>query len=390
MKKRNQRGMGLIVALAVLSVVALGLGAAAPALYEVITADNVANTSADLQGLKVAIAGNPTLAVAGGRSDFGYVGTMGNLPPKLSDLWLASPNTYSFDSVRKVGAGWIGPYMPTSFIEDLLASDKDRFGTAFVYTNTPFTRTGDGQTVEARIRSVGQDGIVNTTDDMWVDITRPEVFATVTGTLLQNMSPVKYAAVTLNVPQNGVATQVSATTDINGSFQFNNVAFGFRSLSVDPKLTFKAGSTVVTVAGAMLKFTITNSGSTDLTLTAVRVTYNFTAWYESIKIGNTQVFNYSGGNRAASGQLITFSSPVVVGGSGKPAQSVPLRVDNPQTTAPNVYILGLGQSTTVTIGTFKNSQTASNAQGVSVSGKTFTFDFTDGTANGSQVSFTVP
>lgn len=384
---KNQRGMGLIVALALLSVVALGVGAAAPAVYEIITADNVAKTLTDLQGLKVAIAGNPDLAINGGRSDFGYVGTMGRPPLTLSDLWLhGSQDAYSFNSVRKTGAGWIGPYLPSSFVEDLLALDKDRFGAAFIYTNTAFTRTSDSQTVEVRIRSVGLDGIVNTADDMWIDITRPEMYATVKGTLLQSNTPVKYAAVTLNVPVNGVVTQVAATTDANGVFQFNNVAFGFRSLSVDPKLTFKVGSIVLSQAGAMMKFTITNSGANAVQITSLRATYNKTAWYETITVGNDKVFDYSGGNRAASGQLVNFSQTVTVAGSGQAAQIVPIRVDNPNTTTPNVFVKSLGQSVTIKIGAFMDSQTAVNAKGVSVSGAAFTIDFSDG----SQITFTVP
>src|SRR5438105_3685422 len=109
MKRTNrtqEQGMGLLSAVALLAVVALSIVLAAPVVYQVIAADNTTKTSNNLQNLKIAIAGNPNLLDNGGRVDFGYIGTVGNVPSQVSDLWLAGTKpTYAFDSVKRVGAG---------------------------------------------------------------------------------------------------------------------------------------------------------------------------------------------------------------------------------------------------------------------------------------------
>ena len=150
------RGIGLLSAIAILTIVALSLAIAAPVVYQLIASDSTLKTTNNLQNLKTAITGNARLLIQGGRADFGFIGTIGNVPTELSKLWLAgSQPAYSFDTVKKVGAGWVGPYIPNIFVEDLLALDKDLFGTPYTYTSTSFTRSSDGQVVAARILSAG-------------------------------------------------------------------------------------------------------------------------------------------------------------------------------------------------------------------------------------------
>src|SRR2546429_5303809 len=101
----KEQGIGILSAIVFLAVVALSIVLAAPTVYEVVAADNTTKTSNNLQNLKIAIAGNPHLLDNGGRVDFGYIGNVGGVPSQLSDLWLAGTKpTYSFDSVKRVGA----------------------------------------------------------------------------------------------------------------------------------------------------------------------------------------------------------------------------------------------------------------------------------------------
>jgi hypothetical protein len=383
------RGIGLLSAIAILTIVALSIAIMAPAVYQLIASDSTLKITSNLQNLKTAITGNPRLLIQGGRADFGYIGTVGNVPSELSKLWLAgSQPTYAFDTVKKVGAGWVGPYIPNIFVEDLLALDKDLFGASYIYTSTPFTRTSDSQLVAARILSAGADGITGSTDDMLVDILKGEIFSTVTGTLVRGTQPVPFASVTLNKPVNGVVSSLTTTTNGSGIFTFTDVPFGFRSVSVDPKLTYEPNSATVQ-SSRTLKFTITNYAPADVTVTSLTATYTGTMYYESIKFGNSTVFNYTSapynGTRAQSGQTITFSSSEVVSGSGKPSQVIPVRVDQETTTTPNLIIRGVGKSVTVQLQDFKNALTGS-ASNVNPSGATFTINFSDGSQN----SFTVP
>src|SRR5712691_7948923 len=94
---RSIRGMGLIAAIALMTIIALGIGLAAPVVFQVIASDNTINTTNDLQSLKAAIGGNPHLLIQGERADFGFIGTMGNVPTQLAQLWIAaSQPAYAF------------------------------------------------------------------------------------------------------------------------------------------------------------------------------------------------------------------------------------------------------------------------------------------------------
>lgn len=377
----NDIGMGLIMAIALLTVTALSIGMLAPVVFQVIAADNSTKIAEDLESLKIALAGNPRLVISGGRADFGFIGSMGNVPSQLPSLWQkGSQPVYAFDSIKKVGAGWVGPYVPSTFVNDLLVMDRDRFGNSLIYTSTPFTRSSDGQVVGARILSVGADGIANTGDDQLVDILKPEIYSTVTGALKKGNNPVKFASVTLNIPSSGALSQVFDVTDSSGIFSFSDVSFGFRSISIDPKLTYEEGSASVQ-GGNTLKFTVTNYATNDIGITSINASFpSLTAWYEKIKIGNTTVFDYSGGARVASGQTVTFSS-VTVKGSGKPTQVVPIRVEKETTVTPDILIKGVGKSVVVQLQNFKNAQTGAAGNVAIPSGTVFTITFSDGSQN---------
>lgn len=383
------RGVGLLTAVALLTVIALSIVIAAPVVYQVVASDNTVKTSTNLQTLKTALAGNPRLLIQGSRADYGFIGTMGTMPSQLSKLWLAgSQPTYTFDSVKKVGAGWVGPYTPNAFVEDLLAMDRDLFGQALTYTSTPFTRPSDNQVVAVRIQSAGADGIAGTSDDMLVDILKGEIFSTVTGKLVKGTQAVPFATVTLNLPVNGAVGTQTTTTNSSGVFTFTDVPFGFRSVSVDPKLTYEPNS--ATAQGNKdLRFTVTNYASNNVTITSMTATYSGTKYFETIKFGNDTVFDYSlapyNGTRGQSGQTITFTTSELVTGSGKPSQVIPVRVDQEVTTTPDLVIRGVGKSVTVILGNFNSSLTGAGSN-VSPSGTTFTINFSDGSQN----TFTVP
>jgi hypothetical protein len=385
----RQAGIGLITAVALLTIVAFGVALIASAVFQVASADNELRTAADLAALKLALTGNPGLRNSGGRSDFGFIGTMGSVPAALSDLWQkGSQPAYAFDDAKKAGAGWIGPYVPNMLASELLVLNKDRFGNDLVYTSAPFTRPSDGQVVAARIRSAGPDATSDTSDDQQVDILRNEIFATVTGTLLVDDDPVGSASVILNVPANGLLTELMDVTDSNGIFQFTDVSLGFRSLSINPKLTYEHGSATVN-GGDSARFSITNYGTDPVTLTSLTATYNFTGWYQQIQIGGTTVFNYNNapwnGTRAGSGQTITFSSSVAIGGSGRPVQIVPIRVDKGSTVTQDVVLKGVGSTVQIRLNDFRNVQTGSGSS-VNPTGATITVTFSDG----SQVTVTLP
>jgi hypothetical protein len=383
----GQRGIGLIIAIALLTMVALGIALTAPVVFEVTASENADRTTEDLDRLKTAISGNPRLLIGTSRADFGFIGTMGSVPSQLAQLWLKGSQTeYSFDTTKKIGAGWVGPYVPSTFAEDLLSFDKDRFGNALTYTSTVFTRTTDGQSVATRIQSAGQDGLSGTADDLLVDILAAEVYSTVTGKVLKGTQPVGSATVTLNLPVNGTTGQQFATTDAGGTFTFSNVTFGFRSVSIDPRLTYEPNS-AGTQGGNNVRFTVTNYATNAVTITSLSATYNKTAWYEGIRVGNTDVFSWTT-TRAASGQPVMFNPVVTIDGSGKPSQVVPIRVDKEITITPDLLIKGVGKSVVIQLQNFKDkvNDIGGNAGNVNMSNTAFTINFSDGSQN----TFNVP
>lgn len=388
----SARGVGLLAAMVLVSLMAVLAGISAPIANQVMVAQRTLGVRDDLDALKVAIAGNPNLIITEGRADFGYIGTVGDLPTSLSDLWLkASFPGYTFDtSATLVGAGWVGPYVPNTIVGRLLNFDLDPFGTPYTYTSTEFNRSGDNALVAARIASAGPDGIAGNGDDLLVDLLKGEVFSQVTGTAKRNNQELVGATITLNSPSAGVVTQQFTVSDSNGQFTFNDVTFGFRSLSVDPKLTYETGTAKAKNPGSRnLEFKVTNFATNAVSVNSIRLTFPTpTAWFEEVKFGNTTVFDYvtdNSGNRVASGELVNLSSAQQVNGSGKPTPVVPIRVEEEVTVAPDVSIRGIGSTATVLVSNFMDAVSGS-ASGVSVSGATFTVVFSDGSTN----TFTVP
>lgn len=390
MKRRldETRGIGILSAIILMGMVTALIAASIPAVNQVTVAARTLQTRKDLQAIKVALTGNPDLVIENGRADFGFIGSMGNIPSALTDLSIRSSQpSYTFDTVKLVGAGWVGPYPPTPFVEDLLALDQDPFGNDYVYTSTAFNRSSDNALVGARILSRGPDGTEGTSDDMLVDILNGEIFSTVTGTLMRNNQIVPFASVTLNTPVSGAVSQSFAVTDANGDFSFTDVSFGFRSLAIDPRLTYEDGT--AKLQGTRLKFSVTNFGSDSLDVTSMTATYTTSpaSFYEEVKIGNTEVFDYVTDNasvRVGTGATINFSA-VTIAGTGKATQVIPIRVEKENQIAPDLEIRGVGKSVVVEIRDFKDAATGS-AGAVSVSGITFTINFSDGSAN----TFTVP
>ncbi len=388
MNQERNRGMGILWAVVLMAMTTALIVASVPVANQVANASRTLQAREDLEALKTAMAGNPNLVIEGGRADFGYIGTMGGVPVTLDKLWIKGAQAgYVFDTTDLVGAGWVGPYAPDTFVEDLLTLDLDPFGNPLVYTSTEFNRASDNALVAARITSLGADGTSGTDDDLSIDLLKGEIFSTVNGTLKRNNQTVPFASVSLNVPVDGAVDQRVAVTDASGDFTFTDVSFGFRSLAIDPRLTYENGT--AKLQGTRLKFTVANFGSDAVNVTSMTATYTSSpaSYYEEVKIGNTQVFDYVTDNssvRPGTGETINFSA-VAVAGTGKPTQVIPIRVEQEVTAAPDVEIRGVGKSVVVEIRDFKDAATGS-ASGVSVSGVTFTIGFSDGSVN----TFSVP
>ncbi|MCK4325642.1 type II secretion system protein GspG [bacterium] len=91
-------------------------------------------TGKEMEHLVFAVVGNPSLIQGGLRSDFGYVGDCGVLPPNLDKL-IGSPPYH---------IGWNGPYISNEFTQDPNDFKTDAWGTEYIYDATAGTITSYG------------------------------------------------------------------------------------------------------------------------------------------------------------------------------------------------------------------------------------------------------
>jgi prepilin-type N-terminal cleavage/methylation domain-containing protein len=139
-RKLDQRAFTLIE-LAIV-IVALGILAAftVPQFADMAYSSKVAATQEELLSLRRAIVGNPQ-AIAGGRYiDRGFLGDVGFVPSRLTDLAVRPDSIPLYDRISRIG--WNGPYIDTSGGEYL----EDAWGNLYLYQ--PAARriisTGDG------------------------------------------------------------------------------------------------------------------------------------------------------------------------------------------------------------------------------------------------------
>lgn len=382
---KHKGGFTLIATVMVLAMIGISVGVAVIFVSQLrdISRERLSMDALDV--LKQAITGNKLLIINEGRSDFGYVGHMGTVPSTIEDLYKRGTQpSFVFNTTKKVGAGWEGPYIAPLIIEHLDALKEDSFGNDYKFS-TEIERS-DGEMVSVRIKSLGADGISDTSDDRYVDIIERELFSTVSGFVTDKQgNGKKNVGVTLNLPQGGALSTKYTTTDLTGKFTFSDVSFGLRSLSIDPRLAYQPDSGKAKGGGkANVEFKVTNAGTDDISIISIKAVYDRTAFYEELKVGGTKVFDYNdyGDVRGKSGDtIIEFTK--TIGGSGKPVEVVLIRVETDTATTPNIVIKGVGDTITIEYKNFMDLQTGS-ASKVDMVGVTFIVTFSDG----SEVTFT--
>jgi hypothetical protein len=382
-RPRSEYGIGLLGAVALLTVMTGMVVLTVPMVHQVRVARNTARTVEDMAALKRAIAGNSSLTVGNSRVDFGFVGGMGQPPETLNQLWLQDGLAlFSVTTSLQTGVGWAGPYLPRVPLEDLVEFDKDAFGNAYQYSTTPFVRASDGATVVARLTSRGADQILSTADDIIVDILADEVYGRVEGVAYENGVELEGAVVTLNLPVDGVLDTRTDVTDGVGVFEFDNVPFGYRSVGIfDPGvLSYVAGSANTYSGGDRVRFQVINTTGTTVDITQMVVTWEGAAgYYQQIFWDGSEVWDRNddtGGVRAASGQTVILQSTQSLFGNAKPNRIVPLRVGRSVTaTELRVYA---GSGIEIEVRDFRNNQSGGGGGAVDVTGLEFTVEFLDG------------
>jgi prepilin-type N-terminal cleavage/methylation domain-containing protein len=135
--RHNCRGYTLVELVLVLVIVAVLASVGLKSLATINQTTRIEETRQEMEQLAWAIAGNPSLVSGGSRTDFGYVGDVGSLPPNL-DALVTNPGGY---------ATWDGPYIVDAFTSGGANTlfKYDAWGAPYAYAaSVSVTSTGGG------------------------------------------------------------------------------------------------------------------------------------------------------------------------------------------------------------------------------------------------------
>ena len=400
------KGLSLIEVIIILAVLAVLVALLVPSSVQVLTGARRDTTLDEMENLQIAMIGDRDLKTSGVRSSFGYIGDMGNLPAALDDLVTqgAQP-AYAFNSSLGVGAGWRGPYVTLGPGSDAESHKKDAFGNDYTYDGTDYVN-GQGQTVDAKLVTLGADGVAGGTgndEDVTLETLKSETTATVIGyAFAPDASPLDGATVTMNFPANGTLTTSTATTNSTGFYQFTNIPFGTRSVSFNPRLLLVPGSARTGSATNNVEFRVANFSSGAITVRTLQASFTpvgGAAFYRDVLWNSAAVYTCSGNNPIGSGETTpNFSSDQTVAADANPTPPQRVAVDASNVQVADIKILGSGTEATIELVQFRSSDgTCATGGGPggqprTMSGATFSDVTLRDPSNNivAQFSFTVP
>ncbi len=160
---QSQVGYSLIELVLVIIIIGIIASIAMKSLRSVNDTARVEETKRELDRLAWAVAGDPNLVSGGVRTDFGYVGDVGSMPPNL-DALVSNPGSY---------ATWDGPYIQDDFSIDGSNTQfkLDAWGQAYSYSaGNTLTSTGGGTTITREIANSTGDLLINKVAVMITDL----------------------------------------------------------------------------------------------------------------------------------------------------------------------------------------------------------------------------
>lgn len=209
----NHSGFTLIELIIVIVIAGILASVALRSAVTLSETAKVEETKEELRALARSIVGNPELANNGVRSDFGYVGDVGSMPPDLDALF-GNPGSY---------ATWKGPYISNDFAQEIDDYKKDAWGANYTFTGANITSTGSGSDI---VRKLGKS-----VADLTLNQVRGVVFdrdGTPPGPTYMDSVEVR-----LTIPDGlGSTATKSTTVDVGGYFSFDSIPIGNHDLQV--------------------------------------------------------------------------------------------------------------------------------------------------------------
>ncbi len=210
----SSRGMTLIEV--VLTVIIMGILAtvALRVVGTINTTVKTEETKSEMEALAYAIAGNPSLQSSGVRTDFGYVGDVGAMPPNL-DALITNPGGYST---------WHGPYFKPSFTQITDEHKRDAWGELYSYNGgIAITSSGKSGGIVKRVINSTRDLLLNKVGGTVLDSDGSPPGSTYKDSLV----------IRLFIPDGaGSITTKTTNTDIGGYFSFDSIPIGNHDLQI--------------------------------------------------------------------------------------------------------------------------------------------------------------
>ena len=371
MKHSDSRGFTLVEVVLVIVIAGILATVALRSASVISDTAKVEQTKQEMDALAHAIVGNPELHNNGTRSDFGYIGDVGAMPSNLDALY-TNPGSY---------ATWNGPYISNRFTQVTDDYKKDAWGTAYTYSGgVDITSTGSGSDIVRKLANSTGDLLLNQVSGVVLDVNdKPP------GTTCNDSVSVR-----LTVPDgSGGTTTKSGIPDAGGYFSFDSVPVGNHDIEViyipnsdtmrryvsilpaasshsqynlsvsvwgtgsgtDSMLSMVSGSDTLypsTHCNGISFWLVNNTGS-PITVSSLTLTWtNPVAYYRYVKWNGITVFN-SNNPKAASGEVVTFSSPQTINS---------------------------GETVRIQLETYQNQ--ATGGAKVDMTGADFTIEFSDG------------
>lgn len=231
-RRTTSRGFTLLEMVVVIGIIAVLAGAFVPLMLRPFTAQRQNETVRELTALETAILGRPE------NGDFGFVGTMGRLPPAgttgLQELLVQGAMPAPAFGELGMPKGWAGPYLRVGTAYPLL----DGWGQPYVLERDIMDNT------LWRLRSTGPNRVAEDPGDD-ILLPSPTEWFRSTGSLTLNLQSVRntvsvpladtyVAAVQLHQPVNEIngSDLVSTCTPSGGVCTFASVPFGVRTVVV--------------------------------------------------------------------------------------------------------------------------------------------------------------
>jgi prepilin-type N-terminal cleavage/methylation domain-containing protein len=327
----RQTGYTLVELLVVLIILGIISAVAVRSLQKTVAVSRTEETKAEMESLAYAIAGNPSLVSNGVRSDYGYVGDVGALPPTLTALSV-NPGSY---------AAWHGPYTQDKVTASVGVSSsdisQDAWGAPYSYSplGATITSAGNGSAFTRPIANSAADLLVNQVSVSVTDLSGKSPGTTYDDSI----------RILLTIPNGiGGTTSIQRNPSSGGWAQFDSIPIGTHALTVvylpysdtlqrevhvDPGHLYSSnvqlfrdfpgsvgGGEIVFINNSdsltggvceKLTFWITNTGSATITVTSMTLTWSSPAsFYKKLRWGNVDVWDEDI-PRNGSGDIANFS-----------------------------------------------------------------------------------